>query len=181
MLYIPLVIVLNDEFSLYICRTSFRMTLLHCTRRSVRAEYRTVLESRRVLLLSSTPEFHLQRFRLQVVLNMGAHSNPRRGLKSAQEQEDRRRCRNERDRARRAADTAEQRSERLRKRRERNRARRAAQTASERQATSRQRSTCERERMAAESPEERERLQRMSTNQQKRLAVETPEERKHSI
>ena len=62
---------------------------------------------------------------------MDAHSNPRRALKSAQEQEDRRRRRNERDRARRAAETAEQRSERLRKRRERDCARRAAQTASE--------------------------------------------------
>ena len=70
---------------------------------------------------------------------MDAHSNPRRALKSAQEQEDRRRRRNERDRARRAAETAEQRSERLRKRRERDHARRAAQTASESQATSQQR------------------------------------------
>ena len=40
---------------------------------------------------------------------MDAYSNPRRALKLAQEQEDRRRCRNERDRARCAAETAEQR------------------------------------------------------------------------
>ena len=127
----------------------------------------TVLESRRVLLLSSNPEFYLQRFRLQVVLNMDPHSNPRRGLKSAQEQEGRWHRKNERGRAWRAAETAEQRSKRLRKRRERNRARPAAQTAGERQATSEQR-----------GPEERERrLQRMSTNQQERLAVETPPRR----
>ena len=44
-------------------------------------------------------------------------SDPRRALKSAQEQEDWRRRRNKRDRARRAAETAEQRSERLKKRR----------------------------------------------------------------
>ena len=67
---------------------------------------------------------------------MDAHSNPRRALKSAQEQEDRRWHRKERDRVRRAAETAEQRSKRLRKWRERDRARCAAQTASERQATS---------------------------------------------
>ena len=84
---------------------------------------------------------------------MDAHSNPRRALKSAQEQEDRRRRRNKRDRARRAAETVEQMSERLRKRRERDCARRAAQTASERQATSQQRSPRERERMAAGNPE----------------------------
>ena len=102
---------------------------------------------------------------------MDAHSNPRRALKSAQEQEDRRWRRNERDRARRAAETAEQRSERLRKRRERDRARRATPTAGERQATSQQKSTRERERMAAETTEV------MSTNQRERLAVETPEER----
>ena len=60
---------------------------------------------------------------------MDTKCNPRRALKSAQERKDRRRRRNERDRARRAAETAEQRSERLRKRRERDRARRAAQTA----------------------------------------------------
>ena len=86
---------------------------------------------------------------------MDAHRNPRKARKSAQEQ-DRRRRRNERDRAWRAAETVEQRSERLRKRRERNCARRAAQTASERQATSQQRSTHERKRMAAETPEEKE-------------------------
>ena len=86
----------------------------------------TVLESR-VLFLSSNPEFYLQCSRLQVVLNMETHSSPRRALKSAQEQEDRRRPRNERDRARHAAKTAEQRSERLTKRRERDRARHAAQ------------------------------------------------------
>ena len=67
------------------------------------------LQSGRVLLLSSNPESYLQRFRLQVVLKHGCHSNPRRALKLAQEQEDRRRRRNERDRARRAAETAEQR------------------------------------------------------------------------
>ena len=85
---------------------------------------------------------------------MDAHSNPaRRTLKSVQEQEDRRRRRNERDRAWRAAETAEQRSEILSKRRERNCAKCAAQTASERQVTSQQRSTRERERMAAKTPE----------------------------
>ena len=67
---------------------------------------------------------------------MDAHSNPRRGLKSMQEQGDWRPHRNERDRAQRAAETAEQRNERLRQWRERDHARRAAQTASERQATS---------------------------------------------
>ena len=92
-----------------------------------------VLESR-VLFLTSNPEFYLQCFRLQVVLNMDTQSNPRRALKSAPDQEDHRQRRNERDRARRAAETAEQRTERLRKRRERDHARYAAQTASERQA-----------------------------------------------
>ena len=53
---------------------------------------------------------------------MDAHSNPRRALKSAQEQENHRRRRNERDRAWRAAETVEQRSERLRKQMERDRA-----------------------------------------------------------
>ena len=86
---------------------------------------------------------------------MDAHSNPRRTLKSAQEQDQLRR-RNKRDRARRAAETAEQRSERLRKRRKRDRARRTAQTASKRQATSQQRSTHERERMATETPKEKD-------------------------
>ena len=129
------------------------------------------------VLESISPEFYLQRFRLQVVLNMDAHRNPRRALKPAQEQEDRRRCRNERDRAQHPAEIAKKRSERLRKRRERDHARHAAQTASERQATSQQRSTLERERMAAEIPEERVRLQWMSTNQHERLAVETPEEK----
>ena len=86
----------------------------------------TVLESR-VLFPSSNPESYLQCFRLQVVLNMDTQSNPRRALKSAQEQKDRRHRRNERDRAWRATETAEQRSKRLTKRRERDRARRAAQ------------------------------------------------------
>ena len=90
-------------------------------------------QSRRVLLLSSNPEFCLQRFRLQVVLNMDAHSNPRRVLKSAQEQEGRRRHRNKRDRARRAAETAEQRSKRLRKWREGDRARHTAETPEQRE------------------------------------------------
>ena len=99
----------------------------------------TVLESR-VLFLTSNPEFYLQCFKLQVVLNMDTQSNPRRALKSAQEQ-DRRRCRNERDRAQHAAETAEQRSERLRKWRERDRARHIAQTASERQVASQQKSS----------------------------------------
>ena len=84
---------------------------------------------------------------------MGTQSNPRRALKSAQEQDDRRRRRNERDRGRCAAETAEQRSERLRKRKERDRARRAAQSVSKRQAASQQKSTRERERMAAETPD----------------------------
>ena len=98
---------------------------------------------------------------------MDPHSNPRRALKSAQKQEDRRPCRNERDRARCAPETAEQRNKRLRKRRERDCARRAAQTASERQATSQHRSTRECERMTAEIPEERERrLQEKSTREQ---------------
>ena len=82
---------------------------------------------------------------------MDAHSNPRKALKLAQEQEDRRRRRNERDSARRAAETAEQRSERLRKQRERYRARHVAQTASERQATSQQRSPRKHERLMAAS------------------------------
>ena len=113
--------------------------------------YGTRLESR-VLFLS----FYLQCFRLQVVLNIDTHRNPRRALKSAQEQEDRWRRRNERDRARHAAETVEQRSERLRKQRERDCARRAAQTPSERQAASQQRSTRERERMAVETSEEKQ-------------------------
>ena len=150
--------------------------------RTVQAEYRkehVVKEQRRysTVLECISPEFYLQRFRLHVVLNMDAHRNPRRALKLAQQQEDRRWHRNERDRAQRAAEIAEKRSEKLRKRRERDRARHAAQTASERQATSQQRSTLERERMAAEIPEERERLQWMSTNQHERLAVKTPEEK----
>ena len=111
-----------------------------------------------------------------------AYSNSRRALKSAQEHEDQRRHRNERDRARSAAETVEQRSKRLRKRREREHARCTAQTASERQVTSQQRSTRERERMPAETPEERERrLQRMSTNQQESLAVEAPRKEKEDI
>ena len=96
-----------------------------------------------------------------------AHSNHRRALKSAQEQEDWWRCRNERDRARHAAETAEQmqRSERLRKRRERDCARCTAQTANERQVTSQQGSTHECERMAAKTTEEKDqRLQRMNTS-----------------
>ena len=80
---------------------------------------------------------------------MDTHSNPRRAVKSAKEQEDRR-C---------GAETKEtvldvlqrQRSEELRKRKEKDRARHAAQSASERQATSQQRSPRERERMAAET------------------------------
>ena len=122
--------------------------------------------------------FFSQRFSLHAFFNMDTQINPRRALKSAQVQEDRRRRRNERDRARHVAETAEQRSERLRKRRERDHARHAAQTASERQATSQRQSTRECERTAAETPEEREtRLQRMSTNQCERLAGEAPEER----
>ena len=84
---------------------------------------------------------------------MLTRSNVRRALKSAQEQEDRRRRRIKIDRARRAAETAEQRSERLKKRRERDHARHAAQTVSERQATSQLKSIGER---GAETPEERE-------------------------
>ena len=53
---------------------------------------------------------------------MDSLKSSRRGLKSAQKQEDRRRRRNERKRAGRAAVTAEQSNERLRKRRERDRA-----------------------------------------------------------
>ena len=116
----------------------------------------TVLKSKRVLLLSSNPDFLFQRFRLQVVLKMDTCSNPRRALKSAQEQEDMWWHRNKRGRVRSAAETVEQRSEGLRKWRERDRARRTAQTASERQATSQQRSIHERERMAAESLEEKD-------------------------
>ena len=37
-----------------------------------------VLESRRVLFLNSNQEFYLQRFRLQIVLNMNAHSNSKK-------------------------------------------------------------------------------------------------------
>ena len=44
--------------------------------RSLRRRYSTVFTSRRVLFLASNPEFYLQRFRLQVVLNMNTHSNP---------------------------------------------------------------------------------------------------------
>ena len=134
------------------------------------------------IFLSSNQWFYLQRFRLQVVLNMYAHSNPRIALKSAQEQEDRRWCRNERDRAWRAAETVEQRSERLRKWRERDHARHAAQTASERQATSQQRSTREHERMAAETSEEKEtRSRQKSTRERERMAAETPEERERRL
>ena len=70
--------------------------------RGRRRRYSTVFVPRRVLFLASNPEFYLQRFRLQVILNMNTHSNPRRALKSAQERrsKDRRRRRNERDRAR---------------------------------------------------------------------------------
>ena len=77
-------------------RTSFRKCKLnsfnpkHCARRSVRAEYRrehmvkeygnrilgVLLESIRVLLLCSNPEFYLQRFRLQVVLKDGCSQQP---------------------------------------------------------------------------------------------------------
>ena len=105
---------------------------------------------------------------------MDTQSTSRRALKSPQELKDRRRRRNERERAQRAAETAQQKSERLRKRRERSRARRVAQTASDRQATLQRKITCEHERMASETPAEREaRLQRISD----RLAAETPEER----
>ena len=72
---------------------------------------------------------------------MDTQSNSRRALKSVQEQEDQRRWRNKRDRARCAAETAEQRTERLKKRRERDHARPAAQAASERRATSQWKST----------------------------------------
>ena len=95
------------------------------------------------------------------ILKMDTQTSSRRGLKSAQEQEDWRRHRNERERARRAAETAEQRNKQLRKRRERDRARCAAQTASERQATLLRKSTRERERTAAETPEELERETRL--------------------
>ena len=82
-------------------------TPIHIVRAEYRKEhvveerwwYSTVLKFRRVLFLSSNPEFNLQRFRLQVVLNMDAHRNPRRALKSAQEQEDRRKRRNKRQRS----------------------------------------------------------------------------------
>ena len=80
-------------------------------------------------------------------------SNPKRALKSVQEQEDRRRWRNKKDRARHAAETAEQRSKRLKKRRERDHARHTAQTVSERQATLQWKNTGELR--AAETPEER--------------------------
>ena len=62
-------------------------------------------------------------------------SNPRRALKSAQEQEDRQQGRNKG-----AAETAEQRGERLKKRQERDH----AQIVSERQATSQWKNTGER-------------------------------------
>ena len=119
--------------------------LKHCARRiQVRTEYwkktwskwiKMVLQSR-VLLLSSNQEFYIQNFSLQVLFNMDTHSNPRRALKSVQEQEDWRWRRNEGGRARRAAETVEQRSKRLRKRRQRDHARRTAQTANKGQATS---------------------------------------------
>jgi len=63
---------------------------------------------------------------------MDVHSNPRRALKSAQEQEEQRWHRNERDRAGHAAETVEQRTERkILNGEERDGARRTAQTASE--------------------------------------------------
>ena len=93
-------------------------------------------------------------FRVLLLTFLLTWSNPKRALKSAQEQEDWQRRRNKRDRARRAAETAEQRSERLQKRRERDHARHAAQTVSERQATSQWKITGEHR--AAETPEERE-------------------------
>ena len=128
----------------------------HCARWvQVRTEYRKehmvkVNCMNITLLLSPNPEFYSQRFSLHVLFNMGTQSNSRRALKSAQEQEDRRQRRNERDRARRAAETEKKMSERLRKRRERGRARRTAQTASETQATSQQKSTLEHKSTAAE-------------------------------
>ena len=79
-------------------------------------------------------------------------SNPKRARKSAQEQEDQRRRRNKRDRARHAAETAQQRSKRLKKWQERDHARHTAQTVSERQATSQWKNTGERR--AGETPEE---------------------------
>ena len=71
---------------------------------------------RPIVCQTISPEFYLQRFSLQVLLNMATRSNPRRTLKSAQEQEDQWRRRNKRERARRVA---EQKSKRLKKRQER--------------------------------------------------------------
>ena len=127
----------------------------YCARQvQVRTEYRKEhivkvnINTLSVLLLSPNPEFYSQCFSLHILFNMDTQSNPRRALKSAQEQEDQRRQRNETDRAQRAAVAVEQRSEWLRKRKERDRARHAAQTASERQATSQLKSICECERTA---------------------------------
>ena len=111
------------------------------------------VDSQRVLELLDTTFLNFFIVLDTTFLNMDSLRSSRRGLKSAQEQEDRWRHRNERERARRAAETAEQRNKWLSKRRERDCARRPAQTASERQATSQWKSTRERERTAAETPE----------------------------
>ena len=101
-------------------------------------------------------------------VNMDAHSNPRRALKSAQEQKigDGAETKETELMCCRDSGTKEWKIEKVEGE--------GAFTAIERQVTSQQRSTRERERIAAETPEERERLQWMSTNKHESLAVETP-------
>ena len=126
---------------------------------------------------------------------MDSQSNPRRALKSVQEQEDRRRHRNKRDRAQHAAETVEQRSERLRSggrgivpglllklpvKDKLPCSRKVPINAKEWQLKPRRRekwgySECETDWKL--KPLMRERLQQMSTNPHERLAVETPEKR----
>ena len=100
------------------------------------------LRACRALLLS---QFHLHRFRLQVLLPMDTYTSSRRALKLTQEQEvaedwtaHRETRETERDVLQRLW------NKEARKRRERGRATHAAQTSSERQATSQWKSTHER-------------------------------------
>ena len=157
------------------------LTLL--TRNIAHAEYRCGQNIEKVKVEVYRPRVHLQSSNPEFFsvldtsfFNMDTQSSSRRGLKSVQEHEDRRRHRNER---------------------ERDNARCTAQTASENEATSQRKSTHECERMAAETPEERQArlhrrrdrlavetledreagLQQMSTNQCKRFAVEASKKR----
>ena len=145
-----------------------------------------VLESRRVLFLNSNQEFYLQRFRLQIVLNMNAHSNPRKLSNQC--------------RSKNISDGAEMKETELDVlKRQWNKGARDWESGGRglcQVRCSQQRSTFVRTRMAAENPEgitaetypwtwkngssettkDRERLQRMSSNQHERLAVKTPKE-----